>query len=73
MGEWWPGPKWRRRLRTVVLGVVATAALFWGAIDIVGVPARNLVRLLLESVLVLALVIAIAALAGWLLHLWRRR
>jgi len=53
--------------------VVATAALFWGAIDIVGVPARNLAWLLLESVLVLALVIAMAALAGWLLHLWRRR
>ena len=57
----------------MVLGVVATAALFWGAIDIVGVPAQNLAWLLLESVLVLALVIAIAALAGWLLHLWRRR
>jgi len=53
--------------------VFATGALFWGAVDIVGVPARNLLWLLLESVLALSLVIVAAGLAGWLLHRWRER
>ncbi|WP_435215811.1 hypothetical protein [Luminiphilus sp. nBUS_16] len=63
----------RRRVRTSLLAVVATGALFWGAIDIVGVPASNMFRLVLESILVIGIVIALAALAGWLLHRWRNQ
>jgi hypothetical protein len=32
----------RRRLRTLLLAIVASIALFWGAVDIAGVPAANL-------------------------------
>lgn len=63
--------RFRRRVRTSLLAVVATGALFWGAIDIVGVPAGNMFRLVLESILVIGIVISVAALAGWLLHRWR--
>lgn len=63
--------RFRRRLRTALLAVVATAALFWGAIDIVGVPAWNMARLFAESMLLIGIVIFAAALAGWLLHRWR--
>ena len=38
--------RWRRKARTAILGVVAFIALIWGAIDIVGVPAENLWRVL---------------------------
>ena len=69
----WGDRRLRRRLRTLILGVFATGALFWGAVDIVGVPARNLLWLLLESVLAVSLVIVAAGLAGWLLHRWRER
>lgn len=34
--------RFRRRLRTTVLALVACGALFWGAVDIVGVPAQRL-------------------------------
>jgi hypothetical protein len=60
-----------RRLRTSLLAVVATCALFWGAIDIVGVPAGNMLWLIAESVLVVGVIIFVAAFAGWLLHWWR--
>jgi len=51
--------------------VLATGALFWGAIDIVGVPAWNMARLFAESMLLIGIVIFAAALTGWLLHRWR--
>ncbi|MDA7584586.1 hypothetical protein N9C27_04115 [Luminiphilus sp.] len=63
--------RFRRRLRTSLLAVVATGALFWGAIDIVGVPAWNMARLFAESLLLIGIVIFAAALTGWLLHRWR--
>ena len=62
----------RQRTRTVVLALAACAALFWGAIDIVGVPAHRLaVQLLWVSVGVLV-VIGAAATAGWALSRRRR-
>jgi hypothetical protein len=63
--------RFRRRIRTSLLAVVASGALFWGAIDIVGVPAWNLARLFAESMLLIAIVILVAGAAGWLLHRWR--
>ena len=62
-----------RALRTAVLGVLATLALFWGAVDIVGVSADKLldyVWLSFQGVFLLAL---IAVPSGFLLRwLWRR-
>ncbi len=63
----------RRRLRTLVLGLLAMVALLWGAVDIVGVPISNLMSLLGQSVLVIGSIIASAGLAGWLLHRLGRR
>lgn len=66
-------PAMRRRLRTLVLAVVATAALFWGAIDLVGVPPENLLRELSIVAAGLVLLVAAAAVAGSVLALGRRR
>ena len=63
----------RRRLRTAVLGVVACAALFWGAVDLVGVPAANLLRALLQVTVGVGMVILAAAVPGALLSRRRRR
>lgn len=63
----------QRRLRTLVLGVLALAALLWGAVDIVGVPIENLMMLLGQSVLAIGTIIGSAALAGWLLHKIKQR
>lgn len=63
--------RWRKRLRTAVLGVVAFVALIWGAVDIVGVPADNLWRHLRDITLGIVAVIALAAVPAGLLH-WRR-
>ncbi len=65
--------KLRRRLRTGVLGFVACIALFWGAVDIVGVPAANLWRLLGEVVVGVVMLIALAAIAGFAMGWLRRR
>jgi hypothetical protein len=54
-------PGTRRRLRTAALGVVACCALFWGAVDIIGVPPINLLRLLGQVIIGLVLLIALAA------------
>ena len=62
-----------RTLRTAVLGVLATLALFWGAVDIVGVSADKLLDyawLSLQGVFLLAL---IAVPSGFLLTWLRRR
>ena len=63
----------RRRLRTAFLGVVAFAALIWGAIDIVGIPWRNMASLLVQVTIA---VMALIASAAGLTTLWvfiRRR
>jgi len=57
----------RSRSRTAILAIAACAALFWGAVDIVGVPPERLWLQLLWVSLGVALVVAIAALAGWCL------
>ena len=65
--------KRRRLVRTAVLGVLACAALFWGAIDLVGVSPQALLQDLLAVVVVLVLVLLAAMFTGWLLARWRRR
>ena len=57
----------RQRTRTVVLAIAASMALFWGAVDIVGVPAPRLAGQLVWVTLGVVMVIFAAALAGWLL------
>ena len=57
----------RRRIRTVLLATAACAALFWGAVDIVGVPPERLWVQLFWVSLGVAVVVTTAALAGWLL------
>jgi len=65
--------KRRRLMRTAVLGVLACAALFWGAVDLVGVSPQALLQDLLAVVVVLVLVLLAAMFTGWLLARWRRR
>jgi hypothetical protein len=50
-----------RVARTIVLGIVAVVALFWGAIDIVGADVSVLIEALLTSIATLFLVVAAAA------------
>ena len=57
----------RQRTRTVVLALAASVALFWGAVDIVGVSAAQLVGELMWVTLGVVVVVVAAALAGWLL------
>ena len=57
----------RRRTRTVVLALAASVALCWGAVDIVGVSATQLVGQLMWVTLGFVVVVVAAALAGWLL------
>ena len=62
----------RQRARTVFLALAACVALFWGAVDIVGVSALQLgVQLVWVSFGVSA-VIGVSAAAGWLLSRRRR-
>ena len=57
----------RGRTRSVLLATAACAALFWGAVDIVGVsPERLWIQLFWVSLGIVA-VVATAALAGWCL------
>jgi len=60
-------------MRTAVLGVLACVALFWGAVDLVGVSPQALLQDLLAVVVVLVLVLLAAMFTGWLLARWRRR
>ena len=62
----------RQRTRTVVLALAACAALFWGAVDIVGVPAARLMVQSLWVSLGVAVVVMLAAGAGWLLSRFRQ-
>ena len=57
----------RQRTRTVLLALAASVALFWGAVDIVGVPATRLAGQLVWVTLGVVMLVATAALAGWLL------
>ncbi len=57
----------RQRTRTVLLALAASVALFWGAVDIVGVPATRLAGQLVWVTLGVVMLVAKAALAGWLL------
>ena len=62
-----------RALRTAVLGVLATLALFWGAVDIVGVSADKLLDYAWLSVQGVLLLVLIAVPSGFLLRWMRRR
>jgi|DEB0MinimDraft_10_1074344.scaffolds.fasta_scaffold615209_1 hypothetical protein len=62
----------RNKWRTLLLGLGAVIALFWGAVDIVGVPPQNLAWLLLQALVAIGAVIVFASMAGWLLHRLRR-
>ena len=57
----------RQRTRTVLLALAASVALFWGAVDIVGVPAVRLVGQLFWVTLGVVVLVFASALAGWLL------
>ncbi len=57
----------RNRLRTFLLGIGACCALFWGAIEIAGVPALNLLRQLGWVSIGIAFIIAMAGITGWIL------
>jgi hypothetical protein len=57
----------RGRTRSVLLATAACAALFWGAVDIVGVPPERLWIQLFWVSLGIVAVVATAALAGWCL------
>ena len=57
----------RQRTRTVLLALAASVALFWGAVDIVGVPAARLGGQLVWVTLGVVVVVIASALGGWLL------
>ena len=57
----------RQRTRTVLLALAASAALFWGAVDIVGVPVVRLAGQLVWVIVGVAVLVIASALAGWLL------
>ena len=57
----------RQRARTVLLALAASLALFWGAVDIVGVPAAALAGQLIWVTVGVVVLVVTSALAGWLL------
>ena len=63
----------RSRIRTVILALAACAALFWGAVDIVGVSVERLWSQLLWVSLGVGVVMAVAAVAGWGLSRFKGR
>jgi len=63
----------RGRHRTVLLAIAACAALFWGAVDIVGVPVWRLWEQFIAVSAGVALVVACAAAAGWGFVRFRRK
>ena len=65
--------RWRRKLRTALWAVVATAALFWGAVDLVGVPIENLLSVLQVVVIGVLATIILALLPAALLIYLRKK
>jgi hypothetical protein len=63
----------RKRNRTLFLALAACLALFWGAVDIVGVPLARLGVQLLWVTLGVMLIISSGALVGWCLNRFKRR
>lgn len=66
----------RRRLRmfrTATLGVMATAALIWGAVDIVGVSFDAILGYLWQSLLGVLLLVLLSLPVGMVLGWIRRR
>ena len=61
--------KRKRAFRTLVLGLLATVALLWGAAELVGVPWGNLLSLLLSAFLGVAVLIVTAGLVVGLFKL----
>ena len=62
-----------KALRTATLGVLATLALIWGAVDIVGVSAEALWDYVWFSIQGVLLLIVVAAPVAALLRFIRRR
>lgn len=62
-----------KALRTATLGVLATAALIWGAVDIVGVSADRLLAYLWLSAQGVLFVVLSAIPFAFLLRILRRR
>ena len=65
--------RYKKALRTATLGVLATLALIWGAVDIVGVSAEALWDHVWLSIQGVLLVIVVAVPAAALLRFIRRR
>jgi len=61
-----------RYYRSIVISMLALAALLWLAVDQFGIPGEEIRQLLLASVLVVALVVAAAAAATLLWVLLRK-
>lgn len=61
--------KRKRAFRTLVLGLLATVALLWGAAELVGVPWGNLLSLLISAFLGVAVLIVTAGLVVGLFKL----
>lgn len=62
-----------KALRTATLGILATAALIWGAVDIVGVSADALLEYVWLSFQGVVFVVIAALPAALLLRILRRR
>ena len=62
-----------RMFRTATLGVMATAALIWGAVDIVGVSFDAILAYLLQSLLGVLLLVLLSLPVGMVLGWLRRR
>ena len=56
----------RRYIRTILLGIMALAALVWVAVDQFGISRREISELFLGTVLVVGVVIVVAALMALL-------
>ncbi|MAV73027.1 MAG: hypothetical protein CME53_01835 [Halieaceae bacterium] len=62
-----------RMFRTASLGVMATAALIWGAVDIVGVSFDAILGYLWQSLLGVLLLVLLSLPVGMVLGWIRRR
>ena len=62
-----------RMFRTATLGVMATAALIWGAVDIVGVSFDAILGYLWQSLLGVLLLVVLSVPVGMVFSWLRRR